>query len=574
MSEDEPKSCGRVVFRSVFGSRQALTAGAVQAGLAELAGLPAEVELVTEVAACPEGIVHRLWLPRRSRSTVAAPLQGAIPSLRLLEPSPVAGGATFAVRLFVTTPAVLRGGDVEASSRAILLNLTELRENDAVCVRWALRPSFAPTRSIEARTQRETPPMVREWRRKAALPGFRVAGLVLVRADRVSRARSLAEGTVDALRNRVLLGAIRSTSERGTRTFASMPRTARTSGWLSVEELVPLLGYPLGASGAVPGLEVGVARELPVPRGIPSRGGRRRFVGRAPNGSERPVVLTPEAARHHMAVVGPSGTGKSALLAQGLLEDLEHGHGGVLIDPKHDLLQAVLDRVPARHRDRVVVLDPASPLPVPGLDVLGTGDPDLRADVLVGALRSVTPDWGIRSEIYARMGLRTLAEIPGATLADLPRLFAEPALRAQAVGRIADPLLAVSWQAYDALSPAERAQHIQAPMARLTALIGRPAVRAVLAQPEPKLDVGRLLEERKWLLATLSPGALGEPASRLLGSVLMYVVWSAIERRVSLPPEQRRPVFLYIDELATLSGLPFGFELLAERGRGLGAASW
>jgi hypothetical protein len=52
----------------------------------------------------------------------------------------------------------------------------------------------------------------------------------------------------------------------------------------------------------------------------------------------------------------------------------------------------------------------------------------------------------------------------------------------------------------------------------------------------------------------------------------MYTVWSAIEARVALPPERRHPLFLYIDELATLTnGLPFGVELLAERARGLGA---
>jgi hypothetical protein len=52
----------------------------------------------------------------------------------------------------------------------------------------------------------------------------------------------------------------------------------------------------------------------------------------------------------------------------------------------------------------------------------------------------------------------------------------------------------------------------------------------------------------------------------------MYAIWSAIEARVVLPPEKRSPIFLYVDELATLTnGLPFGFELLAERTRGLGA---
>ena len=104
------------------------------------------------------------------------------------------------------------------------------------------------------------------------------------------------------------------------------------------------------------------------------------------------------------------------------------------------------------------------------------------------------------------------------------------------------------------------------------ALLSRSRLRAVLAAPDPKLDVAQLLAERKFLLVNLAPGVLGESGAAVLGSVLMYVIWSAIEARVSLPPERRHPIFLYLDELATLThGTPFGFELLAERARGLGA---
>ena len=38
----------------------------------------------------------------------------------------------------------------------------------------------------------------------------------------------------------------------------------------------------------------------------------------------------------------------------------------------------------------------------------------------------------------------------------------------------------------------------------------------------------------------------------------------------ALPPERRHPVFLYVDELQSLSSLPFSLEYLFERARGLG----
>jgi hypothetical protein len=101
-------------------------------------------------------------------------------------------------------------------------------------------------------------------------------------------------------------------------------------------------------------------------------------------------------------------------------------------------------------------------------------------------------------------------------------------------------------------------------------LLSRPAVRAVLAQRDPKLDIAQLLAERKWLLVSLAPGTLGEPAARLLGAIVTYAVWTAIEARAALPQAERRPVFLYVDELQSLSDLPFGIEYLFERARGLG----
>jgi hypothetical protein len=109
-------------------------------------------------------------------------------------------------------------------------------------------------------------------------------------------------------------------------------------------------------------------------------------------------------------------------------------------------------------------------------------------------------------------------------------------------------------------------------MARVMTLLSRPRVRAVLAAPEPKLDIPRLFAERKWLLVSLAPGVLSEPGATLVGAAVMYAIWSAIEARVTLEPAKRHPIFLFVDELAALTnGMPFGFEQLAERARGLGA---
>ena len=154
-------------------------------------------------------------------------------------------------------------------------------------------------------------------------------------------------------------------------------------------------------------------------------------------------------------------------------------------------------------------------------DLFAGGDPDLRAEVLVRVFRSLFKDaWGPRSDAYVRLGVRTLAEVPGATLLDLPQLFLDARARRRAVSHLRDPLLVGQWQALEQLSEGERAQHLQAPLSRVMSLVTRPAVQAVFG-PGARLDIGQLLDEGGWLLVPLVGAAAssgGQAASASWGA--------------------------------------------------------
>jgi hypothetical protein len=566
-SEAMRKSRIRLATRFPMG----LEPSAAFAALDGMLGLPFSAELVAEIEASAGSITHALWVPSAERESVRSTLVGAIPSLRLTEaPASSSEAATLSLRLFIPTPSILSTENMISSSRSLLTRLVGLRKDEKVAVRWALAPGTAqPRREREEPTTRERA-IARAWEEKASTPGFRVSGLVLIRTSTAGRARELASHIENVLRSRRgLAGGLRVTYERGNRTLGSFPKVRHSSGVLSVMEIAPLLAWPLG-SEAVPGVEVGASRELLVPRHVPREGGRRLLIGRDADG-ERPVVLSPEAARVHVAVISPTGGGKSTLLLRGILDDLAAGYGGVLLDPKNDLVNDLLDRIPARHASRVVVLDPSAPGPVPGLDLLGSGDPDVRTEVVLAALRGIYKDaWGVRIDSYLRMGLRTLAELPNPVLSDWMRLYSDPGLRRAAVARLrGNPILAAQWRVYeDSLSAAEQFQHTAPALARISSLLSRPALRNLINQAEPKLSIPRLLAERKWLLVALSP-TLGEGANDLLSAIVGYLVWTAIEQRVSVPECRRHPIFFYCDELHSLH-LPVGLEVFLERSRGLG----
>jgi hypothetical protein len=550
-----------------------LTPEAAFAAVDGFAGLPMGTELVAETSAAEGAIHHALWVPEKVVPAVRAALSGPIPSLRLSQQEGPGGRVTLALKIFIPTPAVLHTVGAEAASRALLAGLAILRDSEAVVVRWSLRPGKPrPTPDIQ-KGGRVALAVERGWRAKTGLPGLFAAGLVLVKAPSIIRARELADHVASSIRSRQgQAGAIRITAERGNRTLTALPTVRRRSGWLSTAEILPLLAWPLG-SDAIAGVELGASRELLVPGSVP-REGRVLFVGRDVQG-ERPVALATEAALLHTAIVGKSGSGKSVLLARNVLSNIEQGFGGALIDPKGpDLVDLIVERVKKEHAHRIVVVDPGdTSRPVPGINVLRGGDPDLRTDVLVSTLKAIFADaWGVRADFYGRLAIRTLSEVPGATLADMGRLFFEEPYLHAAISRLRDPFLISAWQSYLSLSGGSRAEHVQAPMSRMLALLSRPKIRAVLASPDPKLDIGRLFAERKWLLVSLSPGQLGESGAAIIGAAFMYAIWAAIEARSGLRPDRRHPLFLYVDELASVAnGLPFGFELLAERARGLGA---
>jgi hypothetical protein len=544
------------------------------AALDGLSGLPHTGELIFEVTGREGSIAHALWVPAAVRTSVISTMTGIIPSLRVADADTltVSDGVTLALKLFVQTPSILSGEIAAESSRSLLAGLAVLRLGEDVVIRWALRPGQARRWQAPADAGQRQREIERAWQHKTAQPGFRVAGLVVVRAKTIGRARELAGHVESVLRSRrSLVGGIRITVGRGNRSLASLPHVTRTSGWLSSAELLGLLAWPLG-SEVIPGVVMG-GRELAASAHLP-RSGRRLFIGRDHDG-ERWVALDPAAARLHTVVAGSSGSGKSEMLARGILDEIASGHtAGAVIDPKADLIQTVLDRIPARYAERVVVLDPGDDARLtPGVDVLRGGDPDLRTDVLIGALKNIFSDWGIRSETYGRLAIRSLCEMPGATLADTGRLFtSEPFLRS-VIARLQDSYLIEAWKQYLALPAGSKIEHVQAPMARVSALLARPRVRSVLASPEPKLDVARLFEQRKWILVSLAPGTLGEAGATIVGAALTHLVWAAIEARVALAPERRHLISVYLDEMATLTGgVPFSFELLAERARGLGAA--
>jgi hypothetical protein len=402
-------------------------------------------------------------------------------------------------------------------------------------------------------------PDVRDVMNKSTQPAYRC----LIRVSVIAPTRPEARGRIHAILGgfAAYQGRVGLRRRRVRRARAKLDERAfGRRGFLAGKDELAALAH-LPSQDAIPGLVMAGARQVAPPPGLSTTG---KPLGLSVSG--RCVRLAVADARQHLHVMGPTGVGKSTLIGRLVLADFAEGRGAVVIDPKGDLIEDLLDRIPAGREGDVDLLDPLDPAP-PGLNVLDSPDRDLGVDQLVGIFRRVFDRyWGPRTDDILRAALLTLTTAaPGSTLADVPKLLADTDWQRKLSGRIDDPVLKPFWEWYGELSEPLRAQATGPLLNKLRAFLLRRPVRAIIGQPTTTLDIPRAINEGRLLLCKLAKGTLGEETSRLLGSFVFARVWQATLARAALSPDQRRDAACYVDEVHNYLNLPTPFEdVLAE----------
>ena len=289
-----------------------------------------------------------------------------------------------------------------------------------------------------------------------------------------------------------------------------------------------LAGLPVGHA-TLPGLPHGAARQLPPPHAMPSTGlvvGVSNYPGLA----NRPLALGAGDRLRHTFVLGPTGSGKSWLLARMILQDIASGRGVFAIDPKGDLLTDILARIDDRDAERIVVLDASRRNQPIGFNVLArTGSEEAREVTVDGVLQAFkeiwAAFWGPRSDQVMRAALSTLVHTRAAdgsamTLCELLPLLTQPAFRRFVVGQPTLPAtLRPFWQWFERISDGERLQAIGPVSNKVEAFTGRTPIRLMLGQ-STGLDLTSIFRERRVVLVSLAKGTLGGETANLLGALL------------------------------------------------------
>jgi hypothetical protein len=540
---------------------------------------------VVEVVLRRGSAEHRVGVRREGSDGLAAALADTVPGLR---PEPVERTLPSSLGVWrVARPDTgpLATDRAESTVRTMLsLPTSLLRADEQIVLQWVLLQRLPPSPVVAGTTLGGNgsillapfiPPRelnateLRRMQTKRSLPGWRLVGRVGVAAATPKRQRHLLAQLLRALQL-----AQAPDAQLVIRPTAASNLLAAKAGWLTsgsanVAELISLAALPIGDQPSEALLRQS-HRLLPTSKSWPSSG-----IVLGESMDKRPIRLPLDLARLHAIVTGPTGTGKSEALGHLVAGAMELGIGLCVVDPKNDLVETVLRHVPPHRQEDVVVLDPADPEAVVGVNALAGAAPELVADSLLTMFRQLYGDMlGPRSSDLFYASVLTLARTGGSTLVALPVLLTNASFRRRVLSKLPpDPILQSLWAWFNGLSDGEQLAVVSPLLNKSRPLLYRESLRRVLGDAQPKFDVADVLNKRRILLVSLARGRLGSEGANLLGSLVINQLWRAIERRSSLPPERRSPVLLVVDEFADVMKLPVDIGDALAKSRGFNA-SW
>jgi len=276
--------------------------------------------------------------------------------------------------------------------------------------------------------------------------------------------------------------------------------------------------------------------------------------------SETAVKFAPADRLRHCYVIGQTGTGKTGLIKNMILQDIQNGEGVAFIDPHGTDIEDILAAIPPERVGDVIYFDPSETSRPMGLNMLeyDTSRPEMKTfvvDEVYGIFRKLYADvpeaFGPMFEQYYRNAVQLVLEDPasGSTFVEIPRVFADPAFRNLKLSRCKNPIIKQFWQKIALEAQGDPSLENVAPYitSKFDVFLANDIMRPIVAQEKSAFDFREILDKKKIFLANLSKGRLGERNASLLGLVLvskfLQAAFSRVDSRKQLPP-----FYLYIDE--------------------------
>lgn len=323
---------------------------------------------------------------------------------------------------------------------------------------------------------------------------------------------------------------------------------------VNTEELASLYHLPL-PSTETPNIRWLRARQSSPPELLPSEGiviGVSKY-----RGVERVVRFAREDRRRHAYIIGTTGSGKSTIMEEMVKQDIANGEGVCVIDPHGSFVETVLESIPKERADDVVYFDPsdtARPIGLNMLEARNEAEMDFVTQEMIAIFYKLVSDPAMIGPMFehnmrnAMFTLMSDKDFPG-TIAEIPRIFTDPAFQKYKVSKVTDPIVREFWEKEMAkTSDFHKSEMLGYLISKVGRFVENSMMRNIIGQAKSGFNVREIMDNRKILLVNLSKGKVGEINSNLLGLIIVSKLQMAALSRADSVNKDFPDFFLYIDE--------------------------
>jgi len=332
---------------------------------------------------------------------------------------------------------------------------------------------------------------------------------------------------------------------------------------LNIKEVTSIMHFPALSGKVAPQLKTAKAGASGAPLDLPREGtllGVNRF-----RASETGVFLSPEDRLRHMYVIGQTGTGKTTLLKNMIVQDIRAGEGVCMIDPHGSDIQDILALIPPERYEDVIYFDPSNTARPMALNMLeyDVRFPEQKTFVvnemlsIFNKLFDMKTAGGPMFEQYFRNATMLVIEDPesGNTLLDVSRVLANKTFRELKLSRCKNPLVFQFWKEIAEKAGGEASLQNMVPYitSKFDNFLSNEIMRPIISQERSSFNFREVMDAKKILLVNLAKGRLGDLNSYLIGLVLVGKILMAALSRVDSPDRDLPPFYLYIDEFQNIT---------------------
>ncbi|PJC27883.1 hypothetical protein CO054_03035 [Candidatus Shapirobacteria bacterium CG_4_9_14_0_2_um_filter_39_11] len=337
---------------------------------------------------------------------------------------------------------------------------------------------------------------------------------------------------------------------------------------LNSEELATVFHFP-NKQVETPHLYWLYSKRAPAPIQIPKQG---LFLGKsAYRGVSRPVYISEDDRRRHVYAIGKTGTGKTELLRDLILQDIRAGKGVCLIDP-HDLAEDILNYIPPERAEEVIYFDPSDTERPMGLNLLEAYTEDQKHFVCSAIINLMyklydpykTGIIGPRFEHGIRNAMLTAMSEPGNTFVEVVRIMTDSRFVQELLPKVTDPIVRRYWTDQIAqTADFHKSEVLDYTVSKFGRFVTDKRMRNIIGQSQSSFNFRKVMDEGKILIINLAKGKIGEENSSFLGLVLVPRILIAAMSRSDVPEEQRKDFYLYVDEFQNFATPDFA-QILSE----------